>query len=68
MRRITITDDTGKLSDAFVAENSEDIQSQIDKDRKANIKEHLYMGYLIIGTIAFTLGIFISIKRLNGGK
>jgi hypothetical protein len=68
MRRITITDDTGKLSNAFVAETSEDIQSQIDKDRKANLKEHLYMGYLIIGTIAFTLGILISIKRLNGGK
>ena len=31
-----------------------------------NWKEHVYMGYLIIGTIAFGLGIAISLKRLNG--
>ena len=33
---------------------------------KKNWKEHVYMGYLIIGTIAFALGIAISLKRLNG--
>jgi len=33
---------------------------------KKNCKEHVYMGYLIIGTIAFGLGIAISLKRLNG--
>ena len=33
---------------------------------KKNWKEHVYMGYLIIGSIAFALGIAISLKRLNG--
>lgn len=66
MKNITIIDDTGKTSKAFVSENETDLKQDIANDRKATLKEHLYMGYLIIGTIAFTLGILISIKRLNG--
>lgn len=66
MKKVVIIDEKGNSSNGFVAENNESIQEQLVKDRKANIKEHLYMGYLIIGTIAFTLGILISIKRLNG--
>jgi hypothetical protein len=65
MKRVTIIDNTKKY-EAFVPENNEDLQKEIQDDRKQNLKEHLYMGYLIIGTIAFTLGILISIKRLNG--
>ncbi len=38
------------------------------KFQKTNWREHIYIGYLIIGTIAFTLGIAISLKRLNGKK
>ena len=68
MKRITIVDNTGKDFEAFIPENSEDLQKQIADDRKQNLKEHLYMGYLIVGTIAFTLGILISLKRLNGGQ
>jgi hypothetical protein len=66
VKKVVIIDEKGNSSNGFVAENNESIQEQLVKDRKANIKEHLYMGYLIIGTIAFTLGILISIKRLNG--
>lgn len=33
--------------------------------KKKNWKEHLYMGYLVVGTIAFGLGIFLTLKRLN---
>lgn len=66
MRRIEIIDETGKASSAFVSEDANEIKDQIAADRKSNLKEHLYMGYLIVGTIAFTLGILISIKRLNG--
>lgn len=66
MKQIKIIDQTGKNVDAFVPENSEDLQKQITDIKKQNIKEHLYMGYLIVGTIAFTLGILISLKRLNG--
>jgi hypothetical protein len=66
MKRITLVDIDGKKSDAFVPESSEDLQKQITDDKKQNLKEHLYMGYLIVGTIAFTLGILISLRRLNG--
>jgi hypothetical protein len=66
VRRLTIKDESGKTFEAFSPESNEELEKQLDKDRKQNIKEHLYMGYLIIGTIAFTLGILISIKRLNG--
>lgn len=66
MKRITLVDIDGKKSDAFVPESSEDLQKQISDDKKQNLKEHLYMGYLIVGTIAFTLGILISLRRLNG--
>jgi len=35
--------------------------------QKKNWKEHIYIGYLIIGSVAFSLGIWISLKRINGG-
>jgi len=66
MKRVKITEDNGKSSDAFIPETNEELEKQMTIDRKQNFKEHLYMGYLIIGTIAFTLGILISLKRLNG--
>lgn len=66
MKRILIQENSGRSYDAFVPENSDDLKKQINEDKKQNIKEHLYMGYLIIGTVAFTLGILISLRRLNG--
>lgn len=66
MRRVEIIDENGKSSSAFVSDEATEIKGEIAADRKSNLKEHLYMGYLIVGTIAFTLGILISIKRLNG--
>jgi len=66
MKHIKIIDQTGKNIEAFVPESAEDLQKQISDNKKQNLKEHLYMGYLIVGTIAFTLGILISLKRLNG--
>jgi len=58
---------TNKGEESFVPEQQE-LKDQIAYDRKQNLKEHLYMGYLIIGTLAFTLGIIISLKRLNSAK
>ena len=55
----------GNTTTAYAPETTDELKKQIDTDKKQNLKEHLYMGYLIIGTIAFTLGILISIKRLN---
>lgn len=66
MKKIKIIDESGNTSNAVMSEADQDLKKEIDKEKKANLKEHLYMGYLIIGTIAFTLGILISIKRLNG--
>ena len=66
MKKIQIKEENGKTTEAFVPESTEDLQRQLADDRKQNLKEHLYMGYLIVGTIAFTLGILISLRRLNG--
>jgi hypothetical protein len=66
MKKVKIVDENGNTSNAVMSEADKDLKKEIDKEKKANLKEHLYMGYLIIGTIAFTLGILISIKRLNG--
>lgn len=55
----------GKQSEAYL-EDEKSIKDVVADDRKQNLKEHLYMGYLIVGTLAFTLGIIISLKRLNG--
>jgi hypothetical protein len=68
MKQIKIIDNSGKNYDAFVPESTEEMQKQISDNKKQNLKEHLYMGYLIIGTLAFSLGILISFKRLNGGQ
>lgn len=48
------------------SEDEQELKKQLAYDRKQNLKEHLYIGYLIVGTLAFTLGIVISLKRLNG--
>lgn len=66
MKRVQIKDESGKTTEAFIPENNEDLQKQVADDRRQNLKEHLYMGYLMIGTIAFSLGILISLRRLNG--
>ena len=66
MKTLKIIDDNGNQSVAYTPENESEFREQVAKDKKQNIKEHLYIGYLIVGTIAFTLGILISLKRLNG--
>lgn len=66
MKQITLVDANGNSSVAYTPESDAEYKQQLDKDKKQNIKEHLYMGYLIVGTLAFTLGILISLKRLNG--
>jgi len=66
MKQVELRDENGKVVKAFVPESTEDLEKEIKDVKKQNLKEHLYMGYLIVGTIAFTLGILISLKRLNG--
>lgn len=66
MRKIILKDAEGNTTVAYAPETNEELEKEIIANKKQNLKEHLYMGYLIIGTLAFTLGILISIKRLNG--
>ncbi len=66
MKKVVINDSNGNSQDAYIAEKDDDVKNLIANDRKQTMKEHLYMGYLIVGTIAFTLGILISLRRLNG--
>lgn len=65
MRRITIKEKDGKEVDAFIPENSEELQSQIKNTTKQNIKEHLYIAFLTLGVLSFSIGIFLSLKRIN---
>lgn len=65
MKKITIVDGNRQY-EAFTPEEDKELRDVVNNDRKQNLKEHLYMGYLIVGTIAFTLGILISLRRLNG--
>jgi hypothetical protein len=65
VRKIVIQDGNQSY-DAYIPENQDEIEKQILNYKKQNLKEHLYIGYLLIGTVAFTLGILISLKRLNG--
>lgn len=66
MRKIILKDADGNTTTAYAPETNEELEKDIQANKKQNLKEHLYMGYLIIGTLAFTLGILISIKRLKG--
>lgn len=66
MKTIKIIDGNGNQSVAYTPESEAEFREQVAKEKKQNIKEHLYIGYLVVGTIAFTLGILISLKRLNG--
>jgi hypothetical protein len=66
VRKIILKDMDGNSTTAYAPETNEELKKDIEAEKKQNLKEHLYMGYLIVGTIAFTLGILISLKRLNG--
>ena len=66
MKRVEIKDENGRVSNAFIPESNDELKKQLNEDRKQTLKEHLYIGYLMIGTIAFSLGILISLRRLKG--
>jgi hypothetical protein len=66
VRKIILKDSEGNTTIAYAPETNEELEKEILDNKKQNIKEHLYMGYLIVGTLAFTLGIYISLKRING--
>jgi hypothetical protein len=68
VRKIVLKDMDGNTTTAYAPETNEELKKELTEQKKQNLKEHLYMGYLIIGTIAFTLGILISLKRLKANR
>lgn len=66
MQRATLILENGNKKQVYLLDEK-DVENSQQYNNK-NWKEHLYMGYLIIGSIAFALGIAISLKRLNGKK
>jgi len=63
MQKAYLYTDGGNKKEVYLLDDKDLDNSQFGKK---NWKEHVYMGYLIIGSIAFALGIAISLKRLNG--
>lgn len=68
MQKIIFIDETGNKRNGYI-QNSDDSSTELLKDEKRkNFKEHLYMTYLIFGTVAFAFGIYISLRRINATK
>lgn len=42
--------------------------AQENQSNKPTVKDHLYVVYLSIGIIAFSLGAYISYKRIKNGN
>jgi len=66
VQRAFLYTDNGSKKEVYLLDEKDVVNSQ--NFNKKNWKEHVYIGYLIIGSIAFALGIAISLKRLNGKK
>lgn len=64
MQRAFLHTENGEKKQVYLLDEK-DLENATQFGKK-NWKEHIYMGYLIIGSIAFALGIAISLKRLNG--
>ncbi len=67
MQKIIFIDDTGAQHNGYIDQPSGS-NDLIKDDRKNNLKEHLYLTYLIFGTLAFAFGIYISVRRLKANK
>lgn len=66
MEKAVLHFENGNRKEVFLLDE-QDLAKSIEFQKK-NWKEHIYIGYLIIGSIAFALGIAISLKRLNGNS
>lgn len=41
---------------------------QENQSNKPTVKDHLYIAYLIIGIVTFSLGAYVSYKRIKNGN
>lgn len=65
MKQVTITETDGTKYKALIPEQVEELQQSIKEDRRKNIREHLYIGFLLVGIIASTLGIYLSLRKIK---
>jgi len=70
MQKIIFIDETGAPHNGYIDQTGDSSNSTdlIKDDRKNNLKEHLYITYLVFGTLAFAFGIYISVRRLKATK
>lgn len=69
MQKVILIDDTGVKRNGYIQDSKDDNPSDLIKDdRRNNFKEHLYITYLVFGTLAFAFGIYISLRRLKASK
>jgi hypothetical protein len=66
MQKATLLLENGQKQQVFLLDETDLKNAQ--QFGKKNWRDHIYLGYLVIGSIAFALGIAISLKRLNGNK
>lgn len=64
MQKATLLLENGQKQQVFLLDETDLKNAQ--QFNKKNWRDHIYLGYLVIGSIAFALGIAISLKRLNG--
>lgn len=64
MERAVLHTQSGEIKNIYLLDK-EDIEA-MDKEKKTNIKEHLYIWYLVVATAAFGLGLLLTLKKLNG--
>ena len=64
MQKATLLLENGQKQQVFLLDET-DLKNAQQFGEK-NWRDHIYLGYLVIGSIAFALGIAISLKRLNG--
>jgi hypothetical protein len=65
MKTIIIKDADGKTTMENIPENQDEINKQAQKDKITNLREHLYLAFLMLGVVSFSVGIYISLKRLK---
>lgn len=64
MQKAILYTEDGTKKEVYLMEDA-DIKAT-EKDKKMNLREHLYTGFLIVGIVSFSLGIYLTFKKING--
>lgn len=63
MQKAYLFTDDGKRQDVYLLD-AQDV-NEMRTEKKSNFKDHLYIGYLVIATLAFGLGFILTLKKLK---